>query len=359
MKTFPRCPWTSLYRFLLPSLVAAVSLLVAGCASAAGTGMRAWIDVPVDGAYIPIGETVQVRSHAFAGAGVAEVMLTVNGAPYRRDPPAEPGATFSESVQAWQPEQPGEYLLEVVVYDAGGAASGPAGVRVHVIPLPAVTPTSVPTETPTATDTPTPTATPVAPVQVTFWADRTSLAQGGCTDLRWTAQNAASASLDGRAVPLDGSERVCPASTTTYRLMVNGPGGEVERSVTVTVAAPVDTSPPSLGSPWHTPPTIWDGASCGPTTATVSVQASDASGIARVQLHYRVVKTGQEGGWRTVSMTAAGGNAYSASLGPSELSASLALYGGGTVEYYVTAEDGQGNTAQSGVVQFTAQLCFG
>ena len=84
-------------RWLL-KLAAAVLLLVAmaSCASAVEPGPRAWIDFPRDGASGPPGEPVNVICHASASKGVAEVLLSVNGAEYGRSPLDEPGAAFGK-----------------------------------------------------------------------------------------------------------------------------------------------------------------------------------------------------------------------------------------------------------------------
>ena len=58
-------------------------------------------------------------------------------------------------------------------------------------------------------------------------------------------------------------------------------------------------------------------------------------------------------------MSASGGGSYQAMLGPAELTASLALYGDGSVEYYIVAVDANGNSSQSGTGSFEAKLCFG
>ena len=68
---------------------------LAACAPADAGSPRAWIDIPLDGSDIVAGTEIEVLSHASAQAGVAEVMLAVDGVPYRRDPPEEHGAQFS------------------------------------------------------------------------------------------------------------------------------------------------------------------------------------------------------------------------------------------------------------------------
>lgn len=115
-------------------LALALSALLGGTLSCAGevqTGPRAWIDFPRDGAMVPVGAPVTVISHAYAREGVAEVLLSVNGEAYRRDPPAQPG-TFSKITQEWLPEGEGDYTLQVVTYDTTGAASNPAAISLRV-----------------------------------------------------------------------------------------------------------------------------------------------------------------------------------------------------------------------------------
>jgi len=331
--------------------------LASGCAGETGADLRAWIDVPADGALITAGENVEVHTHAYAQAGVAEVMLSVNGEPVRRDPADSPGAAFAAAVQPWMPEGPGDYKLEVIAYDMGGAASAPAVARVRVMAVPTSTPT--PTTTVTPLPSVTPTLTPIPLAVVHFSADDTSLTSGECTRLRWEVVSATAVSLDGVSVALLGSQQACPAQTTTYSLHVTAPSGDVDKSVTVTVSAAADTAGPDVSGIGHSPAFIWDGASCGATTATINAQVSDASGLSEVVLHYRALRSPKGGVWRTLGMSVAGGGTYQATLGPSELTASLALYGGGSVEYYIVAVDTKGNSSQSGTGSFEAKLCFG
>jgi hypothetical protein len=203
------------------------------------------------------------------------------------------------------------------------------------------------------------TFTPFPPVTAEFWADQTSLTAGQCTTLHWETEYATTVLLGTTAVAAQGARQFCPETSTSYRLRASGPSGEVERTVSLTVTAPQDTTGPALSGLSNTPGSIWDGSSCGPTTATISVTAADASGVTQVELHYRVVKGSEQGHWRVVSMTSAGGDSYSTVLGVAELTASLTLYGGGTVEYWVMATDSRGNSAQTGTATFAAQLCLG
>lgn len=342
-------------RRVLRLAIVLLTAMTSACTAQGLAGLRVWIDVPTGGARVGVGQTVNVRSHAYASEGVAEAMLVVNSVPYRRDPPSRPGATFTDITQVWVAGQPGEYLLEVVAYDTRGDASSPASIWLSVD----AEVTATPTPSPEPTSTATPTVTPSPQVQATFWTERTSLASGECTQLHWETDNATAVSIDGASVALQGAQEVCPLGTITYHLLATAPGGSVEQSVTVAVTAPPDTEGPSITDGAPSPGVIWDGSACGPTVATISARVTDPSGVSGVELHYRVVRGSEQGQWRVLSLSPAGGDTYRTSLGPTELSASLSLYGGGVVEYFVRARDSAGNDSQSGTLSFEARLCFG
>lgn len=269
----------------------------------AEAGPRVWIDFPRDGAVIPVGASVTVVSHAYAEDGVAEVLISVNGTAYRRDPPSAGEDTLVEVRQEWIPAEPGLYTLEVRAYNAAGEVGSADAITVRVpggesegpteepaeeptvivtptlTPTPTSRPTSTPTSTPTSspTDTPEPTATftPVPPVQVDFWVDDDSLIAGECTTLHWDVEHATAVYLDGEGVPGHATREVCPTDTTTYNLHVEAPSGNVDRSVTVTVSVPPDTTPP----PVPTPTVPEDGLvlSCRSTQVLAWLPVSDPS----------------------------------------------------------------------------------
>ncbi len=86
----------------------------------------------------------------------------------------------------------------------------------------------------TATFTPAPNAAPAPVIQ--FWADDTTIAAGESTSLHWHVENVSAIYLEGEPVTgPDGSRRVQPASTKTYRLRVVYPGGEEVLRVTIVV----------------------------------------------------------------------------------------------------------------------------
>ncbi len=70
---------------------------------------------------------------------------------------------------------------------------------------------------------------------VNFWAERTELNAGECTNLHWDVENVQAVYLDGQGVGGHEVRPVCPAQTTTYELKVVAPGQEIRRTVTIAV----------------------------------------------------------------------------------------------------------------------------
>jgi hypothetical protein len=328
---------------------------LAACAPADAGSPRAWIDIPLDGSEIVAGTEIEVLSHASAQAGVAEVMLAVDGVPYRRDPPEEHGAQFSRVRQSWLAEPAGDHALQVVAYSVEGAASSPSVAWVHVLPAPTLTPT--PTPTPVATLTPVPTVSPTVPptAYVALSADRTALVQGECTTLRWQVLNATSVHLDGAGVDAQGTRQVCPTASRTYRLQATTLAGPEEQSVTIQVRAPADTAPPDIGSVSASTGTVYM-PNCTPNTVTITAQVSDAVGVDKIQVVYRV----SGGSWETRTMNGSGGG-YQATLDWGALEKSrdpVPTTGGTVVEYYIRARDAAGNTAESGTRSIAVAGCL-
>lgn len=129
---------------LVPFLV--LLCLFWGCAAVPESGPRAWIDAPMDGSSVALGTPVPVVSHAYAKEGVAEVLLSVNGQAYQRSKTDRTGS-FGKAEHEWNPQQEGDYVLEVKALTANGATSPSAAVRVRVIgratPVVDVSPTAV------------------------------------------------------------------------------------------------------------------------------------------------------------------------------------------------------------------------
>jgi len=287
------------------ALLALAGLLLS-CAPP-GEVARTWIDFPRDNSTAPSGSVGQVIAFAYAPGGVAEILLSVDGATVARQSPNSPGAPLAGLNYDWLTADEGSHRLEVVVIDSQGAASAPASVTVNVAavaagdaagslglggdalattqailtaspepagqeapivppltptgpqaqpllptvtPRPAATATAPPgTAQPTATPQPTATSTPWPAVELAFSADEYQVVIGSCTTLRWQSQHAAQVLLDGVAVALSEVRQVCPEAPATYRLRAQAPSGYQERFVTVNVTEPPDTTPPPVPSP--------------------------------------------------------------------------------------------------------------
>ncbi len=118
---------------------------------------------------------------------------------------------------------------------------------------PTAAPTATPTATPTAAPTATPTATPTPVAQISFGADQTNIEQGQCTMLRWSVENIQGVWVYPQGERYyrfprvgQGSEQVCLVRTTTFEMRVLlRDGATTFREVTVNVAGPPPTAPPT------------------------------------------------------------------------------------------------------------------
>jgi peptidoglycan-associated lipoprotein len=87
---------------------------------------------------------------------------------------------------------------------------------------------------------------PAAPTINEFTAEPSSIERGQSSTLKWSTSNATQVSIGSGVgtVQSSGSHAVYPSETTTYEMTATGPGGSVQRSVTVNVTAPPPPPPP-------------------------------------------------------------------------------------------------------------------
>jgi len=359
-----------------------ISLLTSGCTldtRGRGPSIEVWIDAPLDDAFLVVGNPAAIMAHA--NYRVDRMFLLVNDTPFIELNVTQISDSLWEGTGLWTPVSTGRYDLKARALSPSQNDSGKVEVIVvepHSLPMEYVTPT--PTLTPTLAPTPTVTTTSWPSAQVNFWADNLSIVGGNCTTLHWEATYATGVYLNGEFVAQLGDRQVCPPETTPYILHVEAPSGNVDQQIIITVVPPTqqptpthrptvtpkpptvttppDTTGPSLTDVANTPESIFDGPTCGPINATISAKASDPSGIAKVDVYYRVKKGSTQGAWRTLIMSHSGGKKYQAFLGPDELKASLNNYSGGVVEYYVRVWDTPGNMTQSGPHSFEVKVCL-
>lgn len=118
-----------------------------------------------------------------------------------------------------------------------------------------------------------------------------------------------------------------------YFKVVNTAGVEEKNQSNTASAAPIDNIKPTLT---HTPV---KSARAG-VGVTISAKATDNIGVAAVKLYYRAAGADE---YQCMNMVAGENNLYAATI-------PAAAVKGSELQYYVTAEDGDGNTASSGTV---------
>jgi hypothetical protein len=294
-----------------------ISGLFTSCAPTVGNNPQVWIDVPHAGSVIQAGQAVEVQAHAYAPDGVAEVLFSVDGTPYRREPPQEPASEFTPIVQQWQSDEPGDHYLQLEVFDSQGKGSLPVGVWVKVLPAEAeadISALPTLTLTPSLVETRTllpPTDTPMS-TQTTTWT-------------------------------------MVPPTITSTPLP----------SATSKPLPPPDSTPPTIGSITESADPVYK-PFCDPNTLTISAQVSDSGGVSKVKLVYRVVEGTRKGQWHTVTMNSTGGNTYRATLDWNDFEASLdpPVVSGATIEYYIQAKDSNNNQSQSGTQTTSLKDCL-
>jgi peptidoglycan-associated lipoprotein len=93
-----------------------------------------------------------------------------------------------------------------------------------------------------------------APMIDSFTGSPLTIERGQSSTLRWEVRNASEVSIEGLgAVPASGSRQVFPTTSTTYKLVAKGSGGQTEGSVRINVrdpqAPPVSEPEPARPAP--------------------------------------------------------------------------------------------------------------
>jgi hypothetical protein len=123
--------------------------------------VRAWFDFPANGMELKL-KKYDLISHVTDAAGISQIEWRVNGEMVATEPLANAADTtekLSEFHYQWEPNQPGDYVIQVRAQSASGGWGMPAEVKIKVLgdvtSTPTLTFTPTPTETTTATVTPT------------------------------------------------------------------------------------------------------------------------------------------------------------------------------------------------------------
>jgi hypothetical protein len=276
----------TLYR--LPILIL-LAMLIPACEPADtpvafNTGVRVWIDQPVNGALLPMGP-YPLKAHArdALGGGVQQIVFLINTIPLGTVN-TDPTQPLVSAELAWNPSVSGQYRIQARAFGKNGAElSEEVLVCVGTSCAPAApdTPTTVPTSPRTVIpspitslpgvatvtsprslqataiptqlrNTPTHTFTPIPPPPppqactglpniASFSVSPTTITRGGSAALSWGAvTNADSVSIDPGigSVATPGSRSVSPTSTTTYTLLARCGNNTATRQLTLAVQAP-------------------------------------------------------------------------------------------------------------------------
>lgn len=351
------------------AMVLLTGLLLVACAPSSTQGPTGWLDQPLDGAKLPLGPQ-EVTAHASDADGVVSLDFYVDGTLLASAPAG--GGVLEDATVGWNPRTPGVYAISVEATDSQGN-TGPESravvtvgelessptpsptVRATTPGAPTVTP---PTETPTATATPvtpTPTGTPTStatatstpttpppPTIVSFQANPAQVQEGECTTLSWRVEgNPSAIYFDGEGVTSPDSRDRCPSETTSYTLRATGAGGEVSKSLTVSVI--VDTEGPSIANVQQSANSVY----CleDPSEIEISARVTDPSGVRSVHLYCTLDEGGEEwcGGFSR------SGNRWSVTYIPLEHAICS-----GTMRYRIRAADdsARGNVSWWGTGSF-------
>jgi hypothetical protein len=398
---------------VLAGILLVSALVLAGCEEEARdlevTRALVWSSVggPGAGVEIPLGEN-RVLCHNFAVAGVAQGELFVNGAFANRMANPNPAATKFNTELTFQADTPGAYELVCVVIDQDGLTARSKAVTVFVsgeVPTP-TTAVEIPTATPTSTEVPptstplpptgtplpptatripptwtpipptvTPTARPQPPSITYFHANGTpgsiTVNAGTKVTLSWEWQRVSEGYLDPGNTPMACPAMPCtyevtPAETTTYTLRAVGPGGETTAQVTVVVVVlqgPTITRLAESSDHMNWPASTGCRACMYPSEVTISAYITDPAGVTGAKVTFRINAAGAQ--WQVVPMTQVQTGMFSAVISGQSLQSSLnpPVPAGAecattsTLEYYVQAFNGLGNSSQSPTGTVTVHYC--
>ena len=202
-----------------------LGVILAGCTLTTPQGIvddKAVITIvePVEGAQFQVGELVRVRALVSSASGAQDVDLYINGNIVRRDQLNVP-LRQGNILQPWQPADPGDYLVQLTMTTAGGAAVQSNAILITVIggatpPTTEVQPPTVTVQPPTVTFQPT-TFVPEPVITVTPTLTLTRIQPSSITpSLTWYPTNTYTPTLP-TLDPLTTPEPIAPSGTYSCR----------------------------------------------------------------------------------------------------------------------------------------------
>jgi hypothetical protein len=147
-------------------LLTALPLITSCNFFARASGTMAWIDAPLDGLQIHLGQIVTIEGHAASTTGIERIELWVDEQLLLEQRSPDQVGSLSRLSFDWSPSEPGTYTIQIVAYSQDGSISPPDTITLYV-GQPQSSLTETPTLTPESTVA-TPTFTPTASPTVTF-----------------------------------------------------------------------------------------------------------------------------------------------------------------------------------------------
>ncbi|MBA3468226.1 MAG: hypothetical protein H0T53_01150 [Herpetosiphonaceae bacterium] len=353
---------------------------LAGTQAAPSSGIRVWLDQPLDGSSQPVGPTL-LKAHARSeiGGGINRIMFVVNG--------TEIGSVATDATAPlvaaelnWSPTVLGEYIVQAQAF-SGDRSTISAAARVCVgaqitaalsdgtCGLPQPTAASValatvrpaPTAISTATPSPSPSATTSAS-PTTPPATATAAPQ---------LPSATPRPLAPTVVPTLAPTVVVPSATPTQRSAPTFTATPTATQPSLTPVPPSttptlvrDTAPPVLVGSIDTTPLVTYYGPCQqdePGILSVSLVASDASGIGAATLSYTFLSSrGGALGGAAVTMAQApveGGTLLSAAVNVARDAPQYLGSNNGLITYRLDVSDTLDNATQIQGANFEVRAC--
>ena len=117
---------------LVLTVFLALVLLSACGGETPGTGVFVWIDVPVNGLTIPLGQPIHVEGHATSPTGIERVEIWVNDTLTTTISSLSVEGELAHFYYDWTPAEEGEYVIQALSFSSSGEASAADTTRVIV-----------------------------------------------------------------------------------------------------------------------------------------------------------------------------------------------------------------------------------
>jgi len=235
----------------LLGIFAVLATLATGSITVLPSSARSWIDGPLPGTVLPVAP-VEIVAHSYDDAGVATVVLSVDGTPVAEIVPDGAGDRFVTIRTRWNPPGPGTYLLQVQERAADQTPGAAATAVVQIGGASETTSTSTTTSTTAAATT----TTTMPPTTSTTVAATTTTAPPTTTSTSTTAAATTTTT-------------VAPTTTTT--------------TVPCAIGTPVATAPPSGSATGSTVTLQWSYSSSSCVPASFAIQISLARDFSTIE----------------------------------------------------------------------------